>query len=148
MKLLGLSFVLIITGFASAVFAADGLNLNNTNAVNLNISKSSIDVLVSYPGEDSSGVCGLEIRADSLFRNQPISAFIAKLVITGVHNRETDVVKVMGPTLAVVPLRANSYIDGINITTIDGSSLAETIRRTMGKNGEKRRVIVVARSCK
>lgn len=120
--------------------------LSNVNTANLQIEDSEIGLNVSYPGPSISEICGVEIRADNDNRHIPIKNFLDAVEI---HSRFEQGLKPkdINATTIDISLKHLDMAFGVwfTIKTKDGSSLEETIKRTLGEN---RTVIAIASTCK
>lgn len=132
--------------FTSAgALANDHIRLDNTSSESLSVERNQVAVMVSYPGMNISGICDIEITADSYGRRIPISDLQKELIITEAFApRGESAVEVISEKTLRIPLRQHTYVDGVVITTKDGSTLKETIERTLGP---RRTVVVMPRSC-
>ena len=141
MKNLVLSVLIIL--FSNLGLAMNQVYLNNTSQVSLHKDESSMAVLVSYPGKQISGTCSIEIVLDSYWRSVPVSNLLSTMQITGSFHNATQVKMVSSTTLRI-DLIPQTYIDGIVIQSIDGSSLRSAIVSALGA---MREVVVRPRSC-
>lgn len=130
---------------ASPALAATRLFLDNTSTLGLQRGESEIEVLVSYPGHTISGVCAIEIVADSYGRVAPIAKLKDALdFVGGFEPNEGRPVETISDKALRIELRPGGYLDGVILRTKDGTSLMATIERTLGVT---RQVVVMPRSC-
>lgn len=145
--------ILLITYFFALslsvnVWALDStVYLNNTSIESINIDEPFLRILVSYPGLFVSGVCSIEIVADSYFREKAIRNLVDELNIISAFG--SDEAPRRGQIVSDKTVRFNlireSYVDGIVIRPKDESlTLRGLIEKTLGKN---RKVVAMPRSC-
>lgn len=120
--------------------------LSNVNTANLQVEESEIGLSVSYPGPSISGICGVEIRADNDNRDIPIKNFLDAVEMPSRFEQGLNP-KAINSTTIDIDLKHLDLGFGVwfTVKTKDGSSLKETIKRTLGEN---RTVIAVATTCK
>lgn len=136
---------LLLSLAASQSFAAEDHFLENTSVKTLQNENNEMTVFVSYPGRGISGICDIEIVADSFGRQAPIRNLLNALEIKSAFGSNQDSpVKVISSMTLRIPLRTGGYTDGAVIRTKDGKSLRENIERTLGSN---RTVVLMPRSC-
>lgn len=114
--------------------------LTNVMTIDLQIKESEIGLSVLYPGPSISGICGIEIRADS-----PIENFLNVIEIKSFDPRIQA--KLVNSTTIDIDMSTQdmSYVADVSIVTKDGSSLGNAIKKTLGEN---RTVIALATTCK
>lgn len=121
--------------------------LDNTSLASINVDQPYIRVMVSYPGISISGVCSIDIVADSYNRDKPIKNLIEQLEISTPFgkdkpNREAQIISATTARLALI---VDTYLDGVLINPRNPwFNLRDIIEETLGKN---RRVVVIPRSC-
>ncbi|MES2769680.1 MAG: hypothetical protein V4596_11105 [Bdellovibrionota bacterium] len=134
-----------MTGYLAQASANTVINISNTDMISLQTNKSEMSLAVSYPGSDISGVCGVEIRADSYNRHQSIANLLSAIKV--VNNMGVDpVVSIQNEMTILMDLRAAKWGYGtwFSIHTKNGKSLKEVILETLGEN---RTVVLVGVSC-
>lgn len=141
-----LSVILLSIGYSTVQAETnDEIFISNTDIVNLNINESSLAISVSYPGPSISGVCGIEIRADSYGRFQPISNFLNAITIKDYSGATPPITIKNNMTMLIDVYNGESaYLVSFKIETKDGSSLKQTILSTLG---ESRKVVLVGVGC-
>lgn len=148
MKVLAVATLIILAGSGIIAQAAPKQHvlLSNVNTTSLQVSESEIGLSVSYPGPSISGICGVEIRADNYNRHNHIEKFLDAVEITMRFPADLDV-SVVNSTTIDIDLNSHdgSYGVWFAVKTKDGSSLKETITKTLGEN---RKVIALASICK
>jgi hypothetical protein len=119
--------------------------LHNIDLLDLRADDSELVVEVAAPGPRTSGICALEIRADAFDRLAPISALFDRLRFSDIFGRKDPTASMEGELTIVIGLRGldTSYMDGISISTRDGSSLRSVIQKTLGE----RPVVIIGRAC-
>lgn len=133
-----------IMGVGPKVFAQgyEPMILDNTDVVNLNINRSSLEIHLLSPGMI---LCGLEIRLDrgtELGLSQFLKAieitdqFIDKPEIVLLKNNKTAIVDI-----SVVPRRFGAIL---TIQTKEGCTLREAILRTLGVEAK---IVMLGRAC-
>ena len=121
--------------------------LSNVNTANLQVKDSEIGLSVSYPGPSISGICGIEIRSDNYNRDIPIKNFLEAVEMIPRFEQQVLNPKIINAATIDIDLKHLDLGYGVwfTVKTKDGSSLKETIKRTLGEN---RTVIAVATTCK
>lgn len=119
--------------------------LGNTETADLQSDLAELSVTVAYPMEEITGVCSLDLVADSYNRHYPIEKFLDRVEILNFFEQKKQVSTVISSTVIRVNLRAAAYVDGIIVRTKNGSSLKEAIAETLGPN---RKVVIMPRSCR
>lgn len=122
----------------------DRIYLENTETANLQSDLAELSVSVSYPMEEMSGVCSLDIVADSYNRHHQIEKLLDRVEILNFFELGNQVSTVISSTVIRVNLRP-SYVDGIIVRTKNGSSLKEAIAEALGPD---RKVVIMPRSCR
>jgi hypothetical protein len=124
------------------------VELTNTGLIDLSHeADASLVVLVSYPGSEVSGICGVEIRADSIHRENRVGGLLTALNVTElqgttlpIHARNAEVIDIDLPN--------GGFTYMLQIRTNDGKPLGETIQTALGgEPNDPRAVVLVARSC-
>ena len=138
--ILGLMLILSQAVFANNILR---LSLENTDTANLQIDQAELAVTLAYPMESISGVCSLDIVADSYSRNTEIENLLKQVEIFNFFQHNVIQPLVISNTVLRVNL-APSYVDGVRIRTKDGQSLKSAIAKTLGV---ERKVVIMPRSC-
>jgi len=138
-----LVFLMITCGAANASQLAT--DISNVELIDLNIESSSINIQLQYPGPMISGLCGVEIRADSHGRHKAIESLLYGVTIANVIGVE-PIVSVKNDMTILIDLTeaSGTYVTQFSIQTFDGVSLKEAIRKTIG---EDRIVKLIGVSC-
>lgn len=141
-----LSIILVSMGYSTVQARANEVvYLSNTDIVSLDLNQSSLEVSVSYPGPSISGICGVEIRADSYGRFEPISNLLNAITIKEYSGITPGITIKNNMTILIDAYNGqNAYASWFKIETKDGSSLKHTILSTLG---ESRKVVLVAVGC-
>lgn len=138
-QLVAFLFLLVST----QAFAQDRF-LDNTSVIDLATAELELTVKVSYPMPAISGVCAIEIVADAYGRRVPVENLLSALNITNAFDpspiRSVEVISDKAVRIRLF----EGFIDGVVISSKDGSSLIEVIKRTLGEN---RKVVLLPRSC-
>ena len=122
-----------------------GIRLTNTTQASFLVDEPGLAVAVDYPGMQISGVCAIEIVADSYRRGNAMHRLLAELEIQNFFgDSKKHGVELVNDTVLRISLIVNTYVDGVVIVSKDGSTLKQVVERTLGKN---RTVIVRPRSC-
>lgn len=117
--------------------------ISNTDIYNLDLDQKSLSVGVLYPGPNISGICGIEIRADSYGRHKTIKNFLSAIKVK--HSNGNDIgVRIVNESTTLFRLPIGGYGFWFSIETNDGRTLKETIRDTLGNS---RTVILLGSSC-
>lgn len=149
MKVCIFSLAFITMAFATSSFAhAQSLQnetvyVSNMDVFNLDLDQNSISVNVPYPGPTISGVCGIEIRADSYGRQKAIEDFLSAINITHPSGNGLEI-KIINRSTLLFRFPLGGYAFWFSIETKDGSSLKQTIKDTLGNS---RTVILLGSSC-
>lgn len=128
-----LAFLMITCGAANAdVLATD---ITNMDMIDLNVESSSLSLALQYPGPNISGLCGVEIRANSQGRDKLIHNLLYGVTITndlGVN----PIISIKNDMTILIDLSeaSGTYTTQFSIKTFDGVSLKEAIRKTLGEN--------------
>ena len=140
---------LIILGGSGIIAQAKPLNhelISNVSVTNLEVDADEIGLSVSYPGPSISGICGVEIRADNYNRHMPIQKFMDAVEVPSRFEQELHPRVIKSTTIEIdLEYMDLSYGVWFSVKTKDGSSLKETIKKTLGEN---RTVVAIATSCK
>jgi hypothetical protein len=124
------------------------VDVSNTDVINIAVNESSIFASISYPGPTISGICGLEIRADSWNRIRPIKNLLDAVEISAPWENVQPVITVENDMTILIDLSsiANEmlYATAIQIKTKDGKSVKDVIQTTLGND---RTVVLVGRTC-
>ena len=142
MKKLLLVTTVLLSGLAVQAAEHTNVLLSNTRIANVKVNDSKLGLSVSYPGKDFSKVCGIEIRSDSGGIAKLAEAIIVKEDF-GQANGSFKVVSRVTIDIDLADLNG-SYGAWLTLETKDGSTLKQTIDRTLG---EGRTVIAVTRTC-
>jgi hypothetical protein len=145
MKTIATVMTLILSGFSLTSQASDGwIDVENISAESLQVDLAAVSVAVSYPGKEISGICGVEIRADSWGRVDPIEKFVKAVNIASDYNDICVTVKDAITVDVDLPHSEGLYMAAFTVKTKNGKSLKEVIRQTLGDN---RTVVLIGRSC-
>lgn len=117
--------------------------VSNTDRHNLGLDQKSLSVGVQYTGANISGVCGIEIRADSNGRHKTIENFLSAIKIKDSNDNDIDV-RILNKLTILFRIPTGKYVYWFSIETKDGSTLKETIKDTLG---DPRTVILLGSSC-
>lgn len=137
----------VIAGPQAHAQIGEALEITNTTIIDMQSQAASVDFVIHYPGPWISGICGVEIRADSYNRHRPISNLLERLDITswqgglGLSPLAENATVLHIP---VVPADSSLYLATFRIATRDGGSLAQAIEDALGPG---RTVIMVPRYC-
>lgn len=151
MKKLAIATLILLGGSGiiaqAKPFQNQEVYLSNTGVLDLvKVNENEIGIAVTYPGASISGVCALEIRSDSSNRHHSIENFLSAIVIRPRFDFELPVKVINAVTIDIdLSAQIGSFGVWMNLATKDGSSIASTIKRTLGEN---RTVVVVPTSCK
>lgn len=120
--------------------------ISNVSLTNLAVESNELGLSVSYPGPSISGICGVEIRADNYNRHMPIQKFMDAVDIPSRFEQGINP-RVLNSTTIEIDLQHMNLSYGVwfSVKTKDGSSLKETIKKTLGEN---RTVVAIATTCK
>jgi hypothetical protein len=150
-KMRGLVVIILSTftlGSAARAWTTESaIYLDNTSVENINIDESSLSVLVSYPGKSISGVCSIEIVADSYRRERSIESLIAELDFTNPFGpgEVSSKIQVVSDKVARFALIPEIHLDGFVLSPRNKTlTLRELIEQILGKD---RKVVVMPRSC-
>jgi hypothetical protein len=132
-----------VFALSSSAFA-ESILLDNTSLQSLQLNESSVRVMVSYPGHEISGVCEIEIVADSFNRNIPVERLLNEIEVRSGFGEGAIAPQVVSEMALRIPLMTGTFTDGITVTTKSGKPLKEVIESVLGK---ARRVVVLPRSC-
>jgi hypothetical protein len=142
---------LVMSCFISLFLGTNGwaaealIFLDNTSVESINVDRSVLTVLVGYPGNDISGICSIDITADSGHRYKTIRNLIEKLSIVGAFDPEEVEVQIVSNKTARIALAPLGYVDGFTLSPKDEQiTLRELIENTLGENRE---IVVMPRSC-
>ncbi|MDZ4677037.1 MAG: hypothetical protein SGI74_05955 [Oligoflexia bacterium] len=138
--------ILVTVFLTCAAASAEMVHLNNTNVFDLNDDRNSVVIVIDYPGRRLTGLCDIEIRSDR-YTPIPLSKLLERVNLNHVFSEKEKPIKSVNHNILRVRLIPDSYLDGFEISTKDGSSLRKTIQDTLGGEHGKRRVIAIARSC-
>ena len=124
------------------------IDLKNTETLNLALPHKNIIVSLAYPGLAISGICYLDIVADSYHRDIPIENLLQKVSVERVNlnpNQPDPDISIVSSTTIRIHLLEQSYVDGIKLSVKPGSSsLQDAISQSLGK---RRTVVVMPRAC-
>lgn len=125
------------------------IELSNTKFHNLALEEASeVRFYVAYPGPNISGVCGLELRADSPNQVISISTLINKLVFKP-YMGNLPLVKVKSDT--IIDLNIDDFWGGyglwFDVATYDGSKISDLVLKELGANTTQRELLLVTKSC-
>lgn len=141
-----LPFVLLVSASASFAWSESPVLLEYTGLVPVTVDRAVLPLSVAYPGETISGICGVEIRADSYGRGQPIQNFFDAIeigtdlgdpVFPAVKNDKTILIDLK-------PSPLQPYGVWFSVKTKSGRTLKQEIERTLGSN---RTVVLVPVGC-
>ena len=121
------------------------IHLVNTSTSTLDQERNQLMVTVSYPMEQLSGVCAIDIVTDSYNRHNKIEKLLEKVEIKKLMSDDSSKIEVVSATLIRVNLVESSYLDGFKVRTKNGTTLKQAISESLGKN---RKVVIFPRSCK
>lgn len=146
---LGLS--LAITMGNSIALATVDFEIDNVSLKSINVEESIINVEVSYPGPEISGVCGLEIRLDSYGRFYSIQQFLNEINV-GSNFENIDslmTVKITNSMTIDIDflntlMEQQAYLAVIQLKIKDGSTFKQKIKDILGDN----EVVITSKSCK
>lgn len=127
-----LSLIVLLCSFNANAFGPDEVRLRNIDQTTLMISEPSLIATVNYPGASISGVCGLEIIADSYWRGVPMDKLLDQLNVTKIFSEQATDVQVVSSTVIRIGLIIGTYVDSVSISTKDGRPLDQVIRETLG----------------
>lgn len=119
--------------------------ITNTGLINLAVDAPTISLVLPYPGPNISGLCGVEIRADSYNRQKSIKNLLAALSVRK-DLGATPIVSLKNNMTVLIDLSAasGSYGTWFSIRTKNGDSLSDTIKATLG---DSRLVVLVGVRC-
>lgn len=145
MKKLVLVTLALLGGLAAQAADHKDVLLSNTRIASLKVNDNKLGLSISYPGKDFSKICGIEIRSDSNIQNGTIQNLLdaVRIVERFSQGKEIKVINSLTIDLDLSALNG-SYGAWLTIETKDGSTLRQTIDRTLG---EGRTVIAVTRTC-
>jgi hypothetical protein len=143
-----LAIALFFSGLSfSALAAPKQLDIDNTSYFDLSTeTESSLLLVVQYPGK-ISGVCGLEIRADSYNRAIPISGLQSELQLRETFGAKPPILKVQNETTLRMDLQDGGFQTSIEMKTKSGKALRDVIQESIGAEGITRHVVLVPTSC-
>lgn len=152
LKIFKMTFIAVALVGSTLAYAQsstdDAIYVSNTDIINLDLDKKSVTIAVPYPGTKISGVCGIEIRADSYGRNLAIKNFLDEILITSsfgpdrLNKIKPRILNDMTIFFAIPD--NNAYGFWFSIETKNGSTLNQTIRDTLG---DSRNVVLLGSSC-
>lgn len=144
-KIMLLSVVLGLSHASMAQPTDKTLYISNTDIYDLKLNEVKASFYVPYPGANISGICGLEIRADSYRRNQEIKNFLDAIRVTfWIGTSGEAPVEVKNDTTLFWSIPTGGYGYWFEIETKDGKTLKQTIEETLG---ESRTVLILGSSC-
>jgi hypothetical protein len=114
--------------------------LESTDIQDLNLDQSEIEIGVSYPGAQLSGICGVEMRSESYIED------FAKLIKIETAWGIDPVVRRVHDSILLVDLTEASgrYLTSFIISTKNGKTLKENINSMSVNRGK---IILVTRTC-
>lgn len=144
MKTLICTLALLIGFNSQAELIDNDIHLSNTITQDLhNLDNTGLTVRVAYPGLGISGVCAIDMIADSYRRDIPIQKLLEVVEISSLLGDASNA-KVVSSTIIRIPLVLEAFVDLVTLSTKDGSSLKEAINKSLGEN---RRVVLMPRAC-
>ncbi len=143
LKLLIFSFAVMI-GWVAAAVQPNVIDLTNTTIVDLSIEESSVGISIDYPGKEISGICSVEIVADSYGRDIPVENLLERIVLESGPNHGTPAYKVVSPMVIRIDLGLGGFQDSFLLKTKNGETLASAIKNSLGSN---RTVVLMPRTC-
>lgn len=137
--------VFLILGLYTSFANAEDISvrLANTDTSNLQIEQSQLKVVVDYPTPNVSGICGIDIVADSYFRQHSIEKLLDQVNILDFFGKDSARYTVISNTRIRIYLN-DSFVDGTILITKDGRTLKEAIASTLGAS---RKVVLMPKSC-
>lgn len=144
-KIMALLIVSISMVGSAQASVPEVMNISNTDMINLQTNDSKMSLSVQYPGPEISGVCGVEIRADSYNRHISIAGLLNAIEVVN-DLGIAPVVSVQNDMTVLMDLSSAKWAYGtwFSIHTKNGKSLKEVILETLGEN---RKVVLVAVGC-
>jgi hypothetical protein len=133
--LIGLLLLTFSTlSFSQAIF------LESTDIQDLNLNKSEIEIGVSYPGPNLSGICGVEIRSSSYISD--IKNLITIETALGID----PVVSTVRDSIILIDLSkaTDMYMTSFKISTKDGRTFKENFAPLLIHGGK---IMLVTRTC-
>lgn len=145
MKKIILVILICSPQFLFAKTSAPQFDIKNTDRIDLQMDVSSATFGVLYPGSDISGLCGVEIRADSFGREKSIQTFLDSLEVVKTLGVFPKVSKSNDMTITIdLSDAVDSFGTWFLLKTKSGQTFRDVIVQTLG---EGRTVVLIGKTC-
>ena len=135
----------LLVGSLAHASTAQSIDISNTSVISLSNQQPSMSFVLAYPGPRISGLCGVEVRADSHGQAKTIGDLLAALDVKNDLGVEPKVILKNDRTILLdLSAATGGFGTWFSLHTKDGSALEDTIDKTLGPN---RTVILLGVTC-